>query len=586
MGSTRSCSARTIEDRLRSDPTLPLVPSMDQSVVLPRIATNKQTPDRSQTDGSFPPRQAEPRKSHIPCGERTRAHAAAKRSASIERKNHPPKDSREPSYCHVGRSPQALTQYFQRARVKGGGGRKRKIASPLYRPTDRSQFKSLRERTGKEETKRGRSNWIAPDRSALRAPRGQLNSFPSSPFPPQLSPQPSNSRTNLNDLKSQIAKRLGAERAQRYFIYLNGLLSQKMSKLEFNKLCLPTLGRENLHLHNLLIRSILENACRAKVPPPANQEKGVQKPVVDVLKRSPRIDDGFNALRTLISSMPSSSNGRPARDYTGHLGPNGRAETASCPFVAPYDEIVRGENGDSIPSESRRLQHQQVGPAERQAKRPRLDKPSLHYQGSVHGKGLVEVATVDNMDRLDHLDSCRGPLRAPLGIPFCSASIGGARSRPLSTASASSGGFGSSYGRGELFHTEILKKRMEQITEAQGLGDVSMDCAKLLNNSLDAYLKLLIRSCVELVGARIGNGLTKRPVSRLQLYRNSIVDSFVGNNIKMQIVGGLSEGTHELKNSCLISMQDFRVAMELNPQQLGEDWPLLLEKISIRSCKE
>ncbi|KAJ8500864.1 hypothetical protein OPV22_011416 [Ensete ventricosum] len=125
-----------------------------------------------KTDGSFPPRQAEPRKSHIPCGERTRAHAAAKRSASIERKNHPPKDSREPSYCHVGRSPQALTQYFQRARVKGGGGRKRKIASPLYRPTDRSQFKSLRERTGKEETKRGRSNWIAPDRSALRAPRG------------------------------------------------------------------------------------------------------------------------------------------------------------------------------------------------------------------------------------------------------------------------------------------------------------------------------------------------------------------------------------------------------------------------------
>ncbi|THG07917.1 hypothetical protein TEA_021089 [Camellia sinensis var. sinensis] len=29
-----------------------------------------------------------------------------------------------------------------------------------------------------------------------------------------------------------------------------------------------------------------------------------------------------------------------------------------------------------------------------------------------------------------------------------------------------------------------------------------------------------------------------------------------------------------------ISLLDFKVAMELNPQQLGEDWPLLLEKIS------
>ncbi|URE47080.1 hypothetical protein MUK42_23271 [Musa troglodytarum] len=65
----------------------------------------------------------------------------------------------------------------------------------------------------------------------------------------QLLPQlPQNSRTNLNVLKSQIAKRLGAERAQCYFSSLNGLLSQKLSKSEFNKLCLLTLGR----LDNLL----------------------------------------------------------------------------------------------------------------------------------------------------------------------------------------------------------------------------------------------------------------------------------------------------------------------------------------------
>jgi hypothetical protein len=33
-------------------------------------------------------------------------------------------------------------------------------------------------------------------------------------------------------------------------------------------------------------------------------------------------------------------------------------------------------------------------------------------------------------------------------------------------------------------------------------------------------------------------------------------------------------------------MLDFKVAMELNPQQLGEDWPLLLEKICMHSFED
>ncbi|KAE8719473.1 hypothetical protein F3Y22_tig00109957pilonHSYRG00192 [Hibiscus syriacus] len=41
-----------------------------------------------------------------------------------------------------------------------------------------------------------------------------------------------------------------------------------MTKVEFNKVCFPVLGRENGRLHNLLICSILKNSCNAKVPPP------------------------------------------------------------------------------------------------------------------------------------------------------------------------------------------------------------------------------------------------------------------------------------------------------------------------------
>ncbi|CAL9106778.1 unnamed protein product [Musa acuminata var. zebrina] len=55
-------------------------------------------------------------------------------SASIERTEEAPNQriAANLRYCHVGRSPQALTKYFQRARVKGGGegGCKTKDSKP------------------------------------------------------------------------------------------------------------------------------------------------------------------------------------------------------------------------------------------------------------------------------------------------------------------------------------------------------------------------------------------------------------------------------------------------------------------------
>ncbi|CAL9754717.1 unnamed protein product [Musa acuminata subsp. burmannicoides] len=408
------------------------------------------------------------------------------------------------------------------------------------------------------------------------------------------------SRINLSVLKSQIAKQLGTKRAQCYFSYLNGLLSQKLSKSEFNKLCFVTLGPENLPLHNQLIGSILRNACQAKTPPPITHDKGVQKPVKASLKKSRQGDDGFNSSKT-PTSMPVSSNGRnlllsPCRitvgsqnwhfkDHQSPPEPHGTAEIASDQSVVTYDEAVSRENGDLSSSNLRRLQHQQGEPVEQLAKRPRLAMPLLHDQGSVHGKDLVGKSNVEDRDRLDHWECYREPLRAPLGIPFSSSNIGGARRCLLPRASASSGGFGSSYHSGELCNTEILKKQMEKMAETHGLGGVTMDCVNLLNYSLDTYLKRLIRSCVELVRARTGHELIKQTVFRLQPYRKPITGTWVGNNIPTQI-GGPLEGSHELKNCCLISMRDFVVAMELNPQQLGEDWPLLLEKICICSFEE
>jgi hypothetical protein len=58
------------------------------------------------------------------------------------------------------------------------------------------------------------------------------------------------------------------------------------------------------------------------------------------------------------------------------------------------------------------------------------------------------------------------------------------------------------------------------------------------------------------------------------------------NHLHMQSSGGPVEVMQEQRPQGSISLLDFKVAMELNPQQLGEDWPLLLEKISMQAFEE
>ncbi|CAN1341469.1 hypothetical protein LINPERPRIM_LOCUS39175 [Linum perenne] len=144
------------------------------------------------------------------------------------------------------------------------------------------------------------------------------------------------------------------------------------------------------------------------------------------------------------------------------------------------------------------------------------------------------------VDEANHVTFSRSHVQAPLGIPFSLPSVSGGRKATPVTCSDD---FDICYNSGVLSDTEMLRKRMEQIAVSQGLGGVSMECANTLNNMLDMYLKRLIKSCVELV-------------------------------------------TQEQRPRCSISLLDFKVAMELNPQQLGEDWPLLMERICMHSFED
>ncbi|KAF5456586.1 hypothetical protein F2P56_026053 [Juglans regia] len=419
-----------------------------------------------------------------------------------------------------------------------------------------------------------------------------------------MQPQQS-SRVDLVDLKAQIVKKLGVNKSKLYFYHLNSFLSDKLGKIQFESFCIRAFGRENLPLHNQLLISILKNACQAKTPPPVHLA-GPHKSGIQAANSSPGGEDGHEQSGAIFSNqnqnVPVWSNGvlpvsprkgrsgirdRKLRDRPSPLGLNGKVECVSHQSMGPEDSNSKFnvENGDLTPCDYQRPgphlqtvaeahENERDGAVRRPAEKPRI-----------HSKDQAAGAVIDDGEEVQSTRSnfFRSPLLAPLGIPFCPASVGGARKV---IPSASSGDFVSNYDSGGLTDTETLRKRMEQIAAAQGLGGVSMECANMLNNMLDVYLKQLIRSCVELVGARCTHEPRKHLAHKQQIQGKIINGMWPSNHLHMQSAGGPMDVMQEQGHQCSISLLDFKVAMELNPQQLGEDWPLLLEKICMQAFEE
>ncbi|KAF5748080.1 hypothetical protein HS088_TW04G00029 [Tripterygium wilfordii] len=416
------------------------------------------------------------------------------------------------------------------------------------------------------------------------------------------------SRVDLGELKAQIVKKIGVDRSKRYFYNLNRFLSQKLSKSEFDKSYYRVLGRENLPLHNQLIRTILKNASHAKTPPPFH-EVGPAKTLIQTAKASPSKEDGHEQSGSLIPAQNQNvhiwSNGvlpvsprkgrsgirdRKLRDRPSPLGPNGKVDVVHH-STGTEDNGSKGimENGELIPCDYQRPL-QLLQPVAEAAEQPENEKEHLVTRtsektriGSIDHSKVAVVEDGEEVEQGRYPNFSKRPLVAPPGIPFYSASVGGARKAiPV----ASSGKFFSCYDSGGLSDTETLRKRMEQIATSQGIGGVSLECANTLNNMLDVYLKRLIRSCVQLVGGRSAQFAKQGPTHKQQVPGKIINGIWPSNHLHMQSSGEPVDCMQEKKSRCSISLLDFKVAMELNPQQLGEDWPLLLEKICMQSCEE
>ncbi|KAF1002847.1 uncharacterized protein LOC141700054 [Apium graveolens] len=412
-------------------------------------------------------------------------------------------------------------------------------------------------------------------------------------------------RINLAGLKAEIVRKIGPERSKHYFKLLDRLLKLKVNKAEFNKMCKGIVGRENIPLHNQFICAILENVYTAKVPPLVNgvdahkatKEVDSKEPSGDV-----REQNGFHPAKNQIPNPSALSNGNilppsPKKARTGNrerrvgdrrsaLSANGKAQQA---LNTQYGDFrASSENGEFITTNTNRRTVQQHQGLKRQAEKDtQLLDDQLVKLSKVSAVGTISVHSTDQAEFLVKKDvggvSARRLLNPPLGIPFCAASVGGARKLvPL----ASSSKFASSYNSGDLLDTVTLKEHMEHIATENGLEGVSIDTAKLLKSALDAYLKGLIKSSHELVVARSGLVQSDHNPQKHQAHLKMFNGFRSGHQYPTQTSSSPSDVMHEHRSRCPISLLDFRTAMELNTQQLGEDWPLWLEKIRARADAE
>jgi hypothetical protein len=348
------------------------------------------------------------------------------------------------------------------------------------------------------------------------------------------------SRVDILELKLYIESKIGHEKAEKYFYLLNRFFSLKISKLEFDRLCIATIGRENVCLHNRLIRAVLKNASVAKIPPPKEHKTGSS--LNEKLPNGYQRSSFYSLCRDSSPRSPRKGrtpNGRDRKfmDRPSPLGPNGKACSLGCE--------------DSVP----KAQEQQSA----------TELLSLGSRPPPEGSSVEEGEEVEQASGSPSIYS-RSPVRAPLGM-----SISGKETRKVLRTGLGTGFHTDSCeGSGELPDTRSLKTRLEQKLETEGL-KISLDCVNLLNNSLDVYLKRLMKPALELAGSRYGNMNSSENCNQVMFGLNG-----------MRPMGYV----HNANRPILASLLDFRVAIESNPRKLGEDWPIQLEKVCLRASDQ
>ncbi|XP_010550338.1 PREDICTED: uncharacterized protein LOC104821230 isoform X1 [Tarenaya hassleriana] len=328
-------------------------------------------------------------------------------------------------------------------------------------------------------------------------------------------------RADTFQLKSQIEKKLGRAKTGNYLDLLSRFLSSKLSKSGFNKLFIATVGRDNIHLHNDLLRGIIKNVCISKTPP---SKRNVPKASLRDKKES----NGFKrsiSFQSLCKDLPRS----PRRGRT----PNIR------------DRRFKDSKGKT-----------QITEVFSYGGRP----PCSTEDGEEVDQSTVSPGTHSKNQHIE----------APLGISLREKTP---RQTMISGRLLSGSHVETCYSVGELPDTVSLQKKLEQTFPSMEGLEVSLGFTNLLNTGLDAFLKRLIKPCLESATSRSSRGEMCRDLCP------AMADSNTNNLCSERYI-------QETRFPVSASLEDLQVAMEVNPSILGEDWPTKLEKFRLLAPEE
>ncbi|KAD3640883.1 hypothetical protein E3N88_30106 [Mikania micrantha] len=263
------------------------------------------------------------------------------------------------------------------------------------------------------------------------------------------------SRIDTFELKLQLESRIGSQKAENYFNLLTRYLSLKLKKSEFNKLCVGLIGRENVRLHNELIKAIVINANFSKTPPPNRVKHDSQL--------SSKVANVARSRTGLQSIFPQS----PKKIRTPSLRERKFKDRAS---PLGFHE---------------KTQEQQ----------------SATELFSLGSKPPIEVTSVEDGEEVDQNAispgvHSRSPVQAPFGV-----TIHSKETRKLLSIGSSSSHTETCHYTGQLPPTSSLANRLKHKLKMEGL-DISMDCSNLLNNGLDSFLKRVIKPSLKLASSR------------------------------------------------------------------------------------
>uniref|UniRef100_A0A0E0JBI5 Uncharacterized protein n=1 Tax=Oryza nivara TaxID=4536 RepID=A0A0E0JBI5_ORYNI len=324
-------------------------------------------------------------------------------------------------------------------------------------------------------------------------------------------------RVDTMEIKSQIAKKLGAERSEHYFHSLKKFLGGQLGKEEFDKICVATMGRDNIKYHNFLIRSILSNAYSATAPP--------QPPP-------------------------------PSRQAT-----TGNSQTSTVSVsngaVANHGVMAGVMRGPALATREARFERPSP-----------LGKSPLGHQGtgefvSAGSKAPLEVVSVEDGEEVNQAGGSpvyaqsRSPIRAPLGVSFGDPKAQNSRpSIPHPSLIC--------YKNGELPEAQRLLKLLENKLQAEGLS-LTQECADVLNSGLNAYLSRLLKSCM---------GVAKSRGKRVMMNYPNVTTVAVINGVQYQRSTGSADYSYQA------SLLDLETAVVCNPQLLGGNSSRVHDKIS------